>query len=379
MPSSGLLKKRTRPVWSLAMTEITTATQITVPINGTIAIWPVWSVRLKFLCPWQHSAGWTCGGPAGCCSKLHATHATLPPAHISQTQTDTTRQLCVHLMYFVQRMCKTKQALTILSCYSLTSWMSTNTSSALCCNVLPNSKRLINYVTTCELWLYHKLLTMFTFVVTHLFSIGLEVLTAVTTNSTFVSHVTLSNLVQVYWHFRETLPPSLRSNRAKQAELVSLLPASCLAYSPKSEDRSNMFLQTFVIFFQTTWHHIWEDGTVQRERPPANWGCDSSLTTATGYRPESQETGSIPGMAKEFFSFPPHPVDVIDPRFLGLGTIWRWAVSFRPRPFYTRGKGSWYPMDRRLGGSQSRYGRQGKVKILDPTGTWIPIPWSSSQ
>jgi hypothetical protein len=68
-------------VWSLAVTEITTATQNTVPINGTIAIWPVWSVSLKFLCPWQHSAGWTCGGPAGCCSKLHTTHATLPPEH----------------------------------------------------------------------------------------------------------------------------------------------------------------------------------------------------------------------------------------------------------------------------------------------------------
>lgn len=72
-----------------------------VPITGTIAMWPVWSVSLKFLCPWQHSAGWTCGGPAGCCSKLHVTHATLPPAHISETQTDMSRQLRVQLMYFV--------------------------------------------------------------------------------------------------------------------------------------------------------------------------------------------------------------------------------------------------------------------------------------
>jgi hypothetical protein len=69
-----------------------------------------------------------------------------------------TRQLCVHLMYFVQRMRKTKQALTILSCYRLTSWMSANMSRALCCNVLPSSKRLINYLNTCELWLYHKFL-----------------------------------------------------------------------------------------------------------------------------------------------------------------------------------------------------------------------------
>jgi hypothetical protein len=80
MPSWGLSKKRAWIVWSLAVTEITTATGITVPINGATAIWPVWSVGLKFPCPWQHFAGWTSGGPAGCCSKLHTT---LPPAHTS--------------------------------------------------------------------------------------------------------------------------------------------------------------------------------------------------------------------------------------------------------------------------------------------------------
>jgi hypothetical protein len=33
-----------------------------------------------------------------------------------------------------------------------------------------------------------------------------------------------------------------------------------------------------------------------------------------------------------------------------------------------------YPLDRRLGGPQSRTGRHGEVKILDPTGTQTPTP-----
>jgi hypothetical protein len=37
-----------------------------------------------------------------------------------------------------------------------------------------------------------------------------------------------------------------------------------------------------------------------------------------------------------------------------------------------------YPLDRRLGGPQSRSGRPGEQKILDPTGTRTPTPRSSS-
>jgi hypothetical protein len=40
------------------------------------------------------------------------------------------------------------------------------------------------------------------------------------------------------------------------------------------------------------------------------------------------------------------------PRFLYLGTRWRWVVSFTPRPIYPlspQGKGPWYALDRRLG------------------------------
>jgi hypothetical protein len=40
---------------------------------------------------------------------------------------------------------------------------------------------------------------------------------------------------------------------------------------------------------------------------------------------------------------------------LELGT--RWGVSFTPRPLYTRGNGPRYPLDMRLIGPQSRYGR----------------------
>jgi hypothetical protein len=39
-------------------------------------------------------------------------------------------------------------------------------------------------------------------------------------------------------------------------------------------------------------------------------------------------------------------------------------------------KSSRYPLDRRLGVPQSRAGRCGEVKILDPTGTLTPTPRS---
>jgi len=46
----------------------------------------------------------------------------------------------------------------------------------------------------------------------------------------------------------------------------------------------------------------------------------------------------------------------IAPRILHLGTRWRWVVSFTPRPLYPHGKRSWYTLDRRLGGPESRSG-----------------------
>jgi hypothetical protein len=63
----------------------------------------------------------------------------------------------------------------------------------------------------------------------------------------------------------------------------------------------------------------------------------------------------------------------IDPHFLDLGTSWR-LVNFTSRPLYPRGKSPRYPLDRRFGGPQSRSGRFGEQKILDPTGTRILTP-----
>jgi hypothetical protein len=45
------------------------------------------------------------------------------------------------------------------------------------------------------------------------------------------------------------------------------------------------------------------------------------------------------------------------------------VVSFTPRPLYQRGKIPRYPLDRRLVALQSRFGRRGEGKILDPTGS----------
>jgi hypothetical protein len=50
----------------------------------------------------------------------------------------------------------------------------------------------------------------------------------------------------------------------------------------------------------------------------------------------------------------------IYPNFLDLGTRWRLVVSFTPRPLYPWGKSPWYPMDRRLDGTQSLSGRRGE-------------------
>jgi hypothetical protein len=56
----------------------------------------------------------------------------------------------------------------------------------------------------------------------------------------------------------------------------------------------------------------------------------------------------------------------IAPRNLGLGTRWKWVVSFTPRPLYPQGKIPWYPLDKRLGGLQSRSGRGGEEKNSQP-------------
>jgi hypothetical protein len=50
--------------------------------------------------------------------------------------------------------------------------------------------------------------------------------------------------------------------------------------------------------------------------------------------------------------------------FLDLGTRWRWVVSITPLPLYPRGKRLRYPLNRRLGEPQSRFGRCEQEKNL---------------
>jgi hypothetical protein len=68
----------------------------------------------------------------------------------------------------------------------------------------------------------------------------------------------------------------------------------------------------------------------------------------------------------------------IDPHFLDLCTSWRWVVSFTPLTPYSRENSPRYPLDRRLGGPQSRSGLFGEKEILDPTATRTQTPRSSS-
>jgi hypothetical protein len=68
----------------------------------------------------------------------------------------------------------------------------------------------------------------------------------------------------------------------------------------------------------------------------------------------------------------------IDPAFLDFGISCSWVVSFTPRPLYPWGKSPYSPFGRRLGGPQSRSGRRGEEKILDPTRNQTQTPLSSS-
>jgi hypothetical protein len=59
-------------------------------------------------------------------------------------------------------------------------------------------------------------------------------------------------------------------------------------------------------------------------------------------------------------------IGAIGPRILDFGTRWRLVVSFTPRPLYLQGKRPRYPLDRRLGGIQSRSGHGGEEKNSQP-------------
>jgi hypothetical protein len=54
------------------------------------------------------------------------------------------------------------------------------------------------------------------------------------------------------------------------------------------------------------------------------------------------------------------------------------VVSFTTWVLYPQGKRPQYPLDRRLGGPHNRSRRHGEEKIVAPTRTQIPAPWSSS-
>jgi hypothetical protein len=71
------------------------------------------------------------------------------------------------------------------------------------------------------------------------------------------------------------------------------------------------------------------------------------------------------------FNWAPRHEDVlgsggISPRILDLGTRWRWVVGFTPRAALPTGKEPLVPVSRRLGGLQSRSGRDGEEKVSQP-------------
>jgi hypothetical protein len=81
--------------------------------------------------------------------------------------------------------------------------------------------------------------------------------------------------------------------------------------------------------------------------------------------------GKVKGKVFPVLSWAPRREDVlgsggIAPRILDLGTRWRWVASLTSRPLYPQGKSPWYPLDKRLGGPQSRSGCDGEEKNSQP-------------
>jgi hypothetical protein len=64
--------------------------------------------------------------------------------------------------------------------------------------------------------------------------------------------------------------------------------------------------------------------------------------------------------------------EVIAPGILNLSIKCIWLVSFSPRPLYPRGNWTRYPLDRRLGGPQSRSGHYGEEKNPYSAGNRTP-------
>jgi hypothetical protein len=71
-------------------------------------------------------------------------------------------------------------------------------------------------------------------------------------------------------------------------------------------------------------------------------------------------------------------MDVYIHIFLTLALVGGEWSSSHPGSFATGERSSRYPLDKRLGGPQSRSGRCGEVKILDPTEAGNPTSQSSS-
>jgi hypothetical protein len=91
-------------------------------------------------------------------------------------------------------------------------------------------------------------------------------------------------------------------------------------------------------------------------QPVAQRYTDRAITASYGHEDEHKKGKAVPvrfltehNAMKSYWGR-----GYTAPRILDLGTRWRWVVSFTPRPLHPKGKSPWYPLDRRLGRSQSR-------------------------
>jgi hypothetical protein len=97
----------------------------------------------------------------------------------------------------------------------------------------------------------------------------------------------------------------------------------------------------------------------KQEGPPKHW---YPTITIHGVTTQKTSTWVTPYLNKHHTIKTYWGSGSIAPHIPDLGTRWKWVVSFTTRPLYPQGKSPRYPLDRRLGGPQSRSGRGGEKK-----------------
>jgi hypothetical protein len=179
-----------------------------------------------------------------------------------------------------------------------------------------------------------------------------------------------SNEIESTIHFHEETSTFLFTSYTTRHLIYRLINFSCVRETPSLlTEVSISFLQPKKGRHIPKCTHVWHSQiTVAFIR------CYVMYFTKSSYKPKSSLCSTNEEPCREGI----WGIECVNPCFNELGRSWKWVVSFRSRPLYSRGKNSRYPLDRRLGGSQSRSKWCGEENILHPTRTRTSTPRSPS-